>query len=406
MAKLICSKCMEVFLDAEQSRCSGCGGDCYDFSNNDDFLQKEAARVVEERKKAGMEGLVRGLNCVIINTEPDRQKAAVEELLAFTGLEFRDAFEDREFTTCVLKAAGQVHRLRSGRPISRAPKRPGCRTDFLIRARKIPTPFESVAAFPKARGLPNTRLETLVFEAVDLQRYVSIQQRRGVNFLTDDIVRTDGHSFIQTIPSTFTGVSIGFIEWHGPVRDYAPHGAARLDQSFLKPANPALASIKELDHAATRLEAKDRDPAIIEFMNLTNYDFEFSIYVKSFNSITNVARLSRSDFAMVFTSGIHPYVDDLTSGPTEKFVHNYGKRVHHLAFRTERIEETFDSLKCGGMEFLIDLVGSEAEGLKQTFSVPSRNTLLVNEYIYRYGDFDGFFTKSNVELLTAATDKQ
>ena len=43
---------------------------------------------------------------------------------------------------------------------------------------------------------------------------------------------------------------------------------------------------------------------------------------------------------------------------------------------------------------------------KQTFSAPSVNTLLVNEYIYRYGGFDGFFTASNVTLLTGATDKQ
>ena len=58
------------------------------------------------------------------------------------------------------------------------------------------------------------------------------------------------------------------------------------------------------------------------------------------------------------------------------------------------------------MDFLIGLVGNEQEGLKQTFSVPSENTLLVNEYIHRYGDFDGFFTASNVTLLTGATNKQ
>jgi hypothetical protein len=109
---------------------------------------------------------------------------------------------------------------------------------------------------------------------------------------------------------------------------------------------------------------------------------------------------------MVFTSGISPYVSEEVSGPTEKFVHNYGTRVHHLAFQTEDIEDTYSALVEDGMEFLIELVGSPEEGLKQTFSQPSKNTLLVNEYIHRYGDFDGFFTKSNVTLLTEATDKQ
>jgi hypothetical protein len=58
------------------------------------------------------------------------------------------------------------------------------------------------------------------------------------------------------------------------------------------------------------------------------------------------------------------------------------------------------------MRFLLDLVGSPDEGLKQTFTKGSPNTFLVNEYIHRYGDFDGFFTKSNVTDLTKATDAQ
>jgi hypothetical protein len=109
---------------------------------------------------------------------------------------------------------------------------------------------------------------------------------------------------------------------------------------------------------------------------------------------------------MVFTSGISPFIDSNTSGPTEKFIHNYGPRVHHVAYKTEKIEDTFSELKKDGMKFLIDLVGSKKQGLKQTFTVSSTNTLLVNEYIHRYGDFDGFFTKDNVTLLTAATEKQ
>ncbi len=55
------------------------------------------------------------------------------------------------------------------------------------------------------------------------------------------------------------------------------------------------------------------------------------------------------------------------------------------------------------MKFLLGLVGSPEEGLKQTFSHPSPHTMLVSEYIHRYGDFEGFFTKNNVTLLTEAT---
>jgi hypothetical protein len=86
--------------------------------------------------------------------------------------------------------------------------------------------------------------------------------------------------------------------------------------------------------------------------------------------------------------------------------YNYGTRVHHIAFQTEEIEDTFKALLDDGMRYPLLLVGSPKEGLKQTFTEPSPNTLLVTEYIHWYGDFDGFFTRSNVALLTAATGKQ
>ena len=386
MAKRICSKCMDAFLRVHNARALARGPSGRGFDNRDDSLQREAQRVVEERKALGLEGLVRGLDCVVINTEAPRQKAAIEELLARTGLGFEAAFEDAQTATCVLKVADSA--------------------SFLVRSRRTASPFEDGTAFPKARGLPHTRLETLVFETTDLDRYVAIQKKRGVNFLSETIVRSGCHSFIQTVPSTFSGISFGFIQWSGGVRNYASPESTPLDWRLRKPDDPFLANVKELDHAAARVEARDRDPAILEFLHLTNYRFDFSIYVETLNSITNVARWPGSRFAAVFTSGIRPYVDDETSGPTEKFVHNYGKRVHHVAFRTENIEATVDALKDAGMEFLVDLVGSEKEGLKQTFSVPSVNTLLVTEYIHRYGDFAGFFTKGNVTLLTAATDRQ
>ncbi|MFC1713799.1 hypothetical protein ACFL6S_09030 [Candidatus Poribacteria bacterium] len=351
----------------------------------DEYLKQETARVLEEREKLGLNGLVGGLACVIINTEQDRQKAAVEELLRYTGLRFVQAFEDSRYRTCVLKTEGSA--------------------DFLIRSRKnSDNPFTPFNIAPKSRHLPNTRLETFVFETEDMERYVSIQRGRGVAFLTNDIIHTDRFSFIQTIPSSFTGNSIGLIQWKGQKGEYFTADSTILDWDFQR--STRFDTVKELDHTATRVEAADREPAIIEFMELTNYNFDFAVYVKIFNSITNVTRLSAEDFAMVFTSGISSYKNDEESGPTEKFIHNYGRRVHHIAFRTENIDDTFADLKAAGMGFLIDLVGSPDEGLKQTFSEASENTFLVNEYIHRYGDFDGFFTKSNVTLLTGATDKQ
>lgn len=390
MGKFACSACRKVFAELSGGKCPRCGAAppvVYDFENSDSYLREKASEVRDWRRSAGLERLVGGLECVIINTEHGWQQKAAEELLRFTGLEFQEAFEDERTRTCVLRGSRS--------------------SDFLITSRKHKeNPFGIFNKAPKSQHLPNTRLETFVFRTLDIEKYVSIQRSAGVKFLNDEILNEENFSFIQTEPSVYTGSSIGLIQWKKDKRDYSAEDSDRLDWRFAKPENDYLENIGGLDHAATRVRAQDRDAAIIEFMSLTNYDFDFAIYVRLFNSITNVARLTTKDFAMVFTSGISPYVSDEKSGPTEKFIHNYGARVHHIAFNTKTIEKTFEALKEDGLDFLIGLVGSREEGLKQSFSVASPYTLLVNEYIHRYGDFNGFFTRSNVTLLTEATGKQ
>ena len=356
------------------------------FKNDDERLHESAAELVAQRSKAGLDGLVGDLQAVIINVEPGQVQSAAVELLANTGLHFFGAWEDDQYQTCLLIAPDSA--------------------DFLLRSRKNATnPFAAANPAPKAQDLPNTRLEAFIFETPDIAHYVSMQQEQGIQFLTPDIGHTPGYSFIQTTPSQLTLNSCGFVQWNGP-RNWMPSDAHVLDWNLRKPPRPFLCNIGILDHAATRLRAEDRDSAILEFMKLTNYNFDFAIYVPSLNSITNVARHADSQFAMVFTSGISPYIDEQQSGPTEKFVHNYGPRTHHLAFRTDLIDHTYQALVRHGQTFLIDLVGSPEEGLKQTFTTASPHTMIVNEYIHRYGDFDGFFTKSNVAMLTEATGKQ
>ena len=385
---------MKVHETTHPTTCPSCHASeeyLYNFKDSDTFLKKEVLRIVQERKDLELEGLVQGLDSVIINTEPHLRVSAATDLIRSTGLSFSEAFEDEQFKTIVLTHQDSA--------------------SFLIRSRKPGfqhenNPFFEFNTHPKSEHVPNTRLETFVFATPDIKKYVQIQKKRGVNFLTDDILQGKNYSFIQTIPSQYTGNSIGLIQWHKENKSYQSSEAEKIHIPLEKPKKSYLQNIKHLDHTATRVRATDRDAAIIEFMELTNYHFDFAIYVKLFNSITNVARLSAEDFAMVFTSGVVPYKNDEESGPTEKFIHNYGTRVHHMAFHTENIEETFSQLKQNQMEFLIGLVGSEKDGLKQTFTKPSSSTLLVNEYIHRFGDFDGFFTKNNVTKLTGATDKQ
>ncbi|MCF7919444.1 MAG: hypothetical protein K9N06_06000 [Candidatus Cloacimonetes bacterium] len=356
-----------------------------DFRDNDAFLKQEAQRVIKERKELGMENLVGNLEAVIINTEPGNQKPAVQEFLDHTGYDFAYAYEEKSFITAVLTLSGSA--------------------DILMRSRKkTENPFREFNLHPSSKHLPDTRLETFVFSCQDVAKYFEIQKNRGVSFLESS--ENDNYIFLQTRPSLYTGVAVGLLQWFKKKNSYLTPECKMLDWKFIKPAREYLKNIGKLDHTATRVKAEERDAAIIEFMELTNYNFDLAIYVKSLNSITNVARLSAPDFAMVFTSGIAPFKSLEESGPTEKFIYNYGARTHHLAFITQNIEETYRFLGYDGLQYLIELIGSPDQGLKQTFTVASSHTLLVNEYIYRYGDFTGFFTKENVTLLTEATEKQ
>jgi hypothetical protein len=350
-------------------------------------LVEQASRVMDCRRDAGLEGMVGGLDAVIIATEPVHLVPAVYELLRYTGLVCNGAFFEHESQSYVLDLPGSA--------------------SVIVRSRGSPkNPFGELNKARMTGTLPNTRLETFVFNTKNLQDYIAIQKARGVVFLTSQPVESESCTFIQTVPSRFTGNSLGFIEWYDTDHVYIPRGGTSIAPDISKPVYRHLKNISVLDHTATRVRAQDRNAAILEFVALTSYHYDFAVHVKSLNSITSVARRNPDDFSMVFTSGITPFTSEDESGPTEKFIRNYGTRVHHMAFKTDKIEETVAALKNDGMEFLLELVGSENEGLRQIFSEPSQHTLMVNEYIHRYGSFDGFFTKSNVEKLTEATVRQ
>jgi hypothetical protein len=358
------------------------------FVNDDAKLLENVDKMRQARKKAGLEGLVGGLEAVIVNVEPGDEEAAAGEFLDWTGLDWRGSWQTAERRVLQLSLEGSA--------------------DFLVTSRKNggPNPFREFNVRPRTEAKPDARLETFVYRCNDLPRYVALQMARGVKFMSEAALDAGPYLFIQTPPSRYTGNSLGFVQWKEGEGEWTPERAEAWGKPLAKPAKPYLADVFELDHTATRVTAQDRDPAILEFMELTGYDFTFAVFVESLNSITNVARLSHDDYAQVFTSGITPFKSFEESGPTEKFISNFGRRVHHAAFRCADIESVYAGLAADGMEFLVDLVGGPSEGLHQTFTKTFPFTFLVHEYIQRYSGFDGFFTKSNVTALTLATDKQ
>ena len=73
----------------------------------------------------------------------------------------------------------------------------------------------------------------------------------------------------------------GIFEWKGKRGVYSSPLSQPVDfgiEATLSSTGSHGKNILWLDHAATRVRAQDRNSAILEFMRLTNYNFDFAIY--------------------------------------------------------------------------------------------------------------------------------
>lgn len=179
--------------------------------------------------------------------------------------------------------------------------------------------------------------------------------------------------------------------------------------------------LKGIDHMATRILAGEREDSILEFLCLSNYYFWGAYNIGDMNSSTNVNRVSHGEDikspAKVFTANNTPFMVNSFEGlpmPTENFVRNYGRRMHHIAIEVtdgdhstgkKNIDYVIETLRDeANIEFLAKIFGAckEEPDLKQIFSKHSQYSILITEYVERCHGFDGFFTKENVAALTEA----
>ncbi len=175
-----------------------------------------------------------------------------------------------------------------------------------------------------------------------------------------------------------------------------------------------------IDHMATRILSGDREHAILEYLTMVPYYFWGAYNIGEMNSSTNVTRhpdLSdeKQSPARVFTANNTPsYVNSFENlpMPTEDFVRNFGRRMHHMAYAVQdghvvdekNVDYVVRQLSEMGTKFLAHVVGEckDDPNLKQIFSKSSDYSMLITEYIERCHDYEGFFTRDNVAALTQA----
>ncbi|MGO9443250.1 MAG: hypothetical protein ACLPXB_00580 [Thiobacillaceae bacterium] len=386
----------------------------YGDKQNSPFFEDFLGKLLEVRDRVGLTDLIRQIDTLMITVEPGNSVAYVGELCLMTPYHYLVTLESETHFTHILRVD------------MTAP-------DLLVREVKDPNTrgiFRSLnEVYPIGATRPNSRYMGEVFRVENLHETVELQKSRDVRFFNQEQVRKlelPGNMAIVK-PSPYTHNIVGY--WERPesdIRVYALGMSAIRDD-----INSAYLEAKEvqarlsidtlllpIDHLATRVYSQNREAAILEYLTLSSYYYWGSYDITSQNSSTNVTKSAHhanelESPAKVFTAANHPYfVNHLLKlpSPTEQFVRNFGPRLHHIAVAVRdgetsglaNIDHVVNSLSNCGQDFLLDVIGSKEEGLKQIFSSASEYSSLIVEYVQRFGDFQGFFTKHNVANLTHA----
>ena len=381
---------------------------------NSAFFEDNLIRLLEERDQLGLTSMIHEIDALMISVDPEHATKYIAELALMTPYHYLVTLETSQHLTHVLRVD-----LNS--------------PDILLREVKDPNLrgiFRSLnEVYPIGAKKPNSRYMGEIIRVDDLHGVVKIQQQRGFRFFNQDDVRKlelPGNLAISK-PSPYTHSIVAYLEREpDELRVYAlgvslikpDVQAAYLEAKTLQNKIGVTDLLLPLDHLATRVYSQNREVAILEYLSLTSYYFWGAYNIKDQNSSTNVTKNAHAipeskSPAKVFTANNSPYfinhLEHLPS-PTETFVRNYGPRLHHMAISVkdgeykgqENIDFVVDAIAENGKGFLLDVIGSKEQGLKQIFSNASEHSSLIIEYVQRYGSFDGFFTQENVAKLTEA----
>ena len=381
---------------------------------NSAFFEYYLPRVLAERDRCGLTEMIGGIEALIITVEPGNSLDYVSELALMTPYHYLVTLDSPRHLTHVLRI--DMHS-----------------PDILLREVKNPDYHDIFRSlndiYPAGARKHHSRYLGEILLARDRHEVVALQQAREFRFFpVGQLAELDLPINVSlSKPSPYTQNVVGYMERPADGIRVYQHGECVI----LPSVQAAYERGKEMqgklgiddlilpiDHLATRVYSQNRETALLEYLALSSYYYWGSYDIQDQNSSTNVTKNVREHPesrtpAKVFTANNLPYcvnhLDGLPS-PTETFVRNYGPRLHHMALAVrdgqrngkENIDHVVDAIAAQGKGFLLDTIGSREEGLKQIFSEASAFSSLIIEYVQRFGDFQGFFARDNVALLTHA----
>ncbi|NOT83729.1 MAG: hypothetical protein HOP02_02890 [Methylococcaceae bacterium] len=381
---------------------------------NSDFFEAYLQRLLTERDRSGLTEMIGGIEALMISVEPGNSIEYIAELALMTPYEYLVTLNSDKHLTHVL-------RIDMNSP------------DILLREIKKPEHSDIFRSlndlYPVGAQRPHSRYLGEILLASNRHEVVALQQQREFRFFSvGQLAELDLPLNVSiSKPSPYTQNVVGYMErpvngirvyQHGECMILSAAQAANDRSKEMQESLGIKPLILPIDHLATRVYSQNREAALLEYLALSSYYYWGSYDIKDQNSSTNVTKNIRqtpesNSPAKVFTANNYPYcvnhLDKLPS-PTENFVRNYGPRLHHMAVVVkdgqsngrENIDIVVDAITSQGKGFLLDTVGSREEGMKQIFSSASDFSSLIIEYVQRFGDFQGFFTRDNVAQLTYA----
>lgn len=382
---------------------------------NSDFFEEYLLKIYKSRDESGLTDNIGDIHSIYIQVDPGTARDYIAELSVMTLYHYQRSFEHNGFRYHLLRVSD---------------KNP----DYLV-MEPLKDQKDDIWAMNQlsknGHKKPFTRYIGEVLWVEDLEEVVSKQIERDFRFLDEFPEKRSQNYTHWTESSIYTWNHTGYRQKAQGEKEYDMDK----EWQFAKEDLDLFAKMKSLqeeleitqylmpiDHLATRVFAHDREHALLEYLLLSSYYYWGSYNIGDQNSSTNINRSTKTNDervspAKVFTANNTPFytthINKLPS-PTENFVVDFGRRMHHIAHAVKdgfigpdeneyrNVDFVVDQLKKAEKEFLLHVIGSCDEGLKQIFSKKSKYSWLITEYIQRCYGFEGFFTKENVAALTQA----
>jgi len=386
----------------------------YEDKKNSAFFYEYRHKLLEERDSLGLTESIHEIDAMMLTVDPGKSIEYIAELSLMSAYCYLYTLESDSHWTHVMRADDSSPDL-----IVREVKHEGIRGIFRSLNEVYPVGSEK----------PHSRYIGEVLRVTDLQEVVKLQQKRGFSFFSEsEMLRLElPRNFAISKPSPYTHNIVAYCQRQKGEEKHYQLGVSFINTEASEVCAQAKQRQQELgiyglilpvDHLATRIYSQNREVAVLEWLSLSSYYYWGSLDIVDQNSTTNVTKSIHyanelHSPAKVFSANNTPYFVNhlkIFPSPTENFVRNYGPRLHHIAMGvkdgavhgTENIDYVVDAIREQGKSFLLDVIGSKSEGLKQIFSSASEHSSLIIEYVQRFGDFKGYFHKDNVAELTLA----